>query len=99
MSVWTVLGFGGSEIKIWETGYGGGVVPVEEYLVPGSGIMRELPATVLLHEYLAQAYAVTDAAASYSGSNSSSSSSNSSGRGRRQEHRGPVCRYVGLRSQ
>jgi len=78
MSVWTVLGFGGSEIKIWETGYGGGVVPVEEYLVPGSGIMRELPATVLLHEYLAQAYAVTDAAASHSGSNSSSSSSSSS---------------------
>ena len=76
------------------------MVPVEEYLVPGSGIMRELPATVLLHEYLAQAYAVTDAAASHSGSNSSSSSSsNSSGRGRRQEHRGPVCRYVGLRSQ
>ena len=87
------------------------MVPVEEYLVPGSGIMRELPATVLLHEYLAQAYAVTDAAASHSGSNSSSSSSSSSGssssgsgssssgRGRRQEHRGPVCRYVGLRSQ
>ena len=46
------LEFGGSEIKIWETGYGGGVVPVEEYLVPGPGIMRELPAAVLLHVYL-----------------------------------------------